>query len=515
MNVNLNGLEVSDYVATVHSSLVTGIDDPVDNNIDYYRVGDNAGCIISGKVFGCNNINGTPKGHAKVHVFKTANSAKDESTDITGRTTYDVDAVYGGGNQADYIPTNDNDFAEVIVDGCSLSSIESVYGGGNAAATPATNVKMKGCYIVNYVFGGGNGYGNLPDGTENPGADVGYHTKGTASYGTGKAVVELQGGTIRSVYGGSNSRGTIRGGTSVTQDNAASPCNLLVKEIYGGGKDADMEGGTLVKIGCIPGLEYVYGGAKDANVSGGVNLAITGGHFKQVFGGNNQSGTIQGPIRLYIEESCDSLVIDSLFIGGNQAPYSIYGYYQDGVDGAGKPIYKVRTKDDTEAAKPHVGATGVPYANPELYITSCTRIGYVFGGGLGSTAVMHGSPTIYIDQVPGAFADYLDIDGDGTKDNNPNALGFIGKVVTGKKVSKGAIFGGGNEADVIGNTNVLIGTRIGTKVELKSQETTAADGTVIKVEETAKGANIYGDVDEGKDISWNAANETLPTTTTP
>ena len=83
-----------------------------------------------------------------------------------------------------------------------------------------------------------------------------------------------------------------------------------------------------------------------------------------------------------------------------------------------------------------------------MNIISCTRIGKVFGGGLGSGATVYGNPTVNIDQIPGAFAAQIDRDGDDVADNNSNALGEIGDV-----------FGGGNEANVVGNTNVNIGTK--------------------------------------------------------
>ena len=83
-----------------------------------------------------------------------------------------------------------------------------------------------------------------------------------------------------------------------------------------------------------------------------------------------------------------------------------------------------------------------------MNIISCTRIGQVFGGGLGSGATVYGNPTVNIDQIPGAFAAQIDRDGNDVADNNSNALGEIGDV-----------FGGGNKANVVGNTNVNIGTR--------------------------------------------------------
>ena len=53
------------------------------------------GTPTAGRLFGCNNVNGTPKGHAKVHVFKTVPKPGQPADG------YDVATVFGGGNNAD------------------------------------------------------------------------------------------------------------------------------------------------------------------------------------------------------------------------------------------------------------------------------------------------------------------------------------------------------------------------------------------------------------------------------
>ena len=178
------------------------------------------GCSVR-RIFGCNDMNGTPKGHALVHVYATRHPNKgtigdkyakytnfDEYTtsSYTGLTElastlgvdvskykttldssaidslkkialenmreaismkkYDVLAVYGGGNLAAYEPTDatSTDDAkkaiartEVIIDGCELTSIKQVYGNGNAASTPASLLQIYGTYEIDELFGGGNG----------------------------------------------------------------------------------------------------------------------------------------------------------------------------------------------------------------------------------------------------------------------------------------------------------------------------------------------------------------------
>ena len=218
---------------------------------------DKKGCIVN-NIFGCNNANGSPKGTVTVHIYKTQNAAAtritnpakadpgdpDPTEKVKGR--YDVAAVYGGGNRAAYRPTDAvNGKTEVVIEGCDETSIGYVYGGGNAAPVPATDVTILSSYEINYLFGGGNGAG-----VGNPGADVGIidqvayaANKATGTYGTGKAVTKLIGGTINYVYGGSNTKGNVRGGTSITMPYTNS-CDLVIKEIYGAGQNAEQDGGV-------------------------------------------------------------------------------------------------------------------------------------------------------------------------------------------------------------------------------------------------------------------------------
>lgn len=394
-------------------------------------------CQVNGSIFGCNNIAGSPEGHVLVHVFKTvkAGNIKDTSKKLEERQTaaqYDLTAVFGGGNQADYLPTTATDYAEVIIDGCDKTSIQEVYGGGYGAATPSTLVKILGTYFINEVFGGGYGAGD-----NNPGANVGYYTykneneKTAYTVGDGKAQVKLYGGMVHTAYGGSNTKGNIRVGSSAGKaTDIEVTCSLQVKNIYGAGKNADQDGGTDLVIGCIPGLKNVYGGARDANIKGGVNLVITGGDFENVFGGNDTSGTIQGPIKVFIEESCDAINIQNLYLGGNLAAYSVYGYYKD-TNGDLKPRTSATDTNPVADGTTAPDATTHQYPDPQLYVTKFTKIDNVYGGGYGIGAVMYGNPTVNINGVK-------------------NLAGNLGEI--------GNVYGGGDAANVEGNTTVNIGT---------------------------------------------------------
>ena len=476
----------------------------------------------TGQIFGANNMNGTPKGHVKVHVKRTVDSGKDTEVARDSRTTYDLAAVYGGGNQADYIPTDATlnpavegnpakiaaACAEVLIEGCDLTSIEYIYGGGNAAAVPATDVTILGTYIADYVFGGGNGKSTAS--FTNPGANIGSYNNGATNYGSGKAVTKIVGGHIHYVFGGSNTLGNVRGGTFMTMPEIAptystgySCCTVRdIRDLYGAGKSARQDGPVNLILGCVTGMNTVYGGARDADIAGGINLTITSGSFAAVYGGNDHTGTIQGPITLNIEETaCDPITITNLYLGGNEAPYSIYGYK----DVAGTLVARTKAEFDALTAE-QKASEGLPYRDPILNVISCTSIGNVYGGGKGSTAIMYGSPTVNLNMIPGKYASSIDRDGDSTPDGNTHALGTIGNV-----------YGGGDAAAVYGTDAINIGTAE-TVTMTSVEDDPATDGVnehTPSVEGTRIIGNVYGGGNEASVFGGTQVNiGTLSYTTT-
>ena len=463
-------------------------------------VEDNAkGCIVKGNIFGCNNVNSSPQEDVTVHIYKTQNALASQiagtvegegavQPKVIGR--FDVNAVYGGGNMAAYLPKgpgaasaadgydgkNTTYSTHVIIDGCESTSIKQVYGGGNAASTPATEVTVNGTYEIDELFGGGNGadritYDEGVNYLDNPGANVGfydysaeentYNTKEKRTtdenlsptfiekyvYGTGVAALNVYGGLINHVFGGSNTKGNVRE-TAITlleekmeENNTETPCcPFRVGDVYGGGKSAPMDADAKMYMACIPGLRAAYGGAENADIQGGVTLNITNGRFDRVFGGNNISGTIHGPIEVNIEETgCRPVIIGELYGGGNLAAYSVYGYNDDGSikESGTKPLYK----------------------DPVVNVKSFTSIGKVFGGGYGSTATVVGSPTVNINVAMGDKATHSDATiGENAKSHDDGEGYPVPSHESGKIGAITNVYGGGNEAKVIGNTNVNIGT---------------------------------------------------------
>lgn len=448
-------------------------------------------------IFGANNINGTPQGHAFVHVIKT--------TPRDGQTTgqYDVPTVYGGGNKAAYEPsqaTSDagQGFAEVLIENCD-NSIQDVYGGGNAAPVPATDVQIYGG-TIDRVFAGGNGLGTSLDPADpgyNKGADVGWlgfrSTGSTREYGSGLAQATIYGGTINQVFGGSNTLGYIRVNTSVSVKEYEGidheVCELNVKNVYGAGNNAPIECPIDICLDCSEGADIIYAGANNADVQD-INLVIASGTYGQVFGGNNAGGAVKGKIIVTIDEKgCTPVIIKELYACGNMADYSVYGYE---VDGDGKTQHRDLYTCDVcghESAtefttcsecsgtaithtKPVVLKTSGDrlYQDPVINVISCTAIGSIFGGGY--KAAVYGDPHVNVNMTTGDFStsDKTDVaawvystDGAGStistrqfktglnfynglkRSGNIDGLGTIGN-----------IYGGGNLAPIYGDTYVNI-----------------------------------------------------------
>lgn len=546
--VNLNGLETGDYVAADHSALVEVYpEEATGENIQYYTLKSKdsnnkaiKGCVVKGSIFGCNNLNGTPKGSVTVNVYKTEGYDGHQRTGYNAETatareaalddiddthhSYEVKAVYGGGNLAAYEPDDaDNKKTQVNIYGCGDTSIQQVYGGGNAASTPATLVHVYGTYEIEEVFGGGNGKDDIShDGgktyIKNPGANVGfkdywdyekekdkeeYDTKekrAAASeiiYGTGAANVNIHGGRIHRVYGGSNTKGNVKT-VAVTMLEDQEVCDFKVDEAYGGGKSAEMDGASRLEMACIPGLKNAYGGAEAADIASDVTLNITNGNFNRVFGGNNVSGTIHGRITVNIEETgCHLITIGQLYGGGNQAAYT------------GPEILDDENK-----------GTGV-FQGPTVNVKSFTSIGEVYGGGYGKTAIVKGDTYVNINVCDGktfdtpakqrveiksanthtgdqliSFSEFKRTDDGGfVTDDDGN------RIVEEKNIhvylppyesgigNIGNVYGGGNAAKVDGSTHVNIGTVDGDI----TFETPTADAEADR-KHTVKGANIVGNV---------------------
>ena len=251
-----------------------------------------------------------------------------------------------------------------------------------------------------------------------------------------------------------------------------------------------------------------------------MTLNITNGTFDRVFGGNNLSGTIDGSITVNVEEvGCKPIMIGELYGGGNQAGYSVYGYNADGTPKeSGTKIYEdpqVNVKSFTSIGKVFGGGFGsgaTMVGNPTVSVNEVygryynqdvsvvgedakTRedgysipshakgkmgaISEVFGGG--NAAKVIGNTTVNIANLPEVYivkevtAGAALPEGCYTRSGaGTTADPFVYTTVTGTASAdvtyyekknvlgvdiRGNVYGGGNNAEVTGNTNVVIGKK--------------------------------------------------------
>ena len=493
---------------------------------------------LRGNVFGCNNVNGTPKDDVQVNIWRTAHTDDNKyPVDAQGHLTVTLDgldvvdpdaqtynnkfainAVYGGGNKANYVPnrvTSGNPHSiTVYVYGCEENTVKTVYGGGNAAnvgtvgtsgITANTNILIDGGRF-DRVFGGGNGYSAdrnhdkpylttdlrcVESETEracedyNPGANI---------YGT--ASTTIKGGLCRQVFGGSNQFGDI---TTVALSIDKSCEDLLIYESFGGANEAVISSNVETSLLCSTGsgdyhIGNFYGGSNMADIRGNVTLNVYGGTYTNVFGGSKGVGGTTNPVAANIVDNptTTDIVEGNVTLnlhggtmvnafGGSDANGNISGnitvnLLQDGdcplvVDtiygGGQNAAYEPVTVNGKKIGSPVVnlwhGQVGEKNDGNVVTVPGC-----VFGGGKGNGAVVTGHPKVNI--------------GDIEHEGNSNQITVLGHV-----------FGGGNAAGVDGIDSVLMLKANSEVVNLfGGGNKAAADTTVVILNVAATVDTIFG-----------------------
>ena len=310
----------------------------------------------------------------------------------------------------------------VLVQKCNTVVNGDVYGGGNAAHVNkngstggTTSVTVTGGTITGtdhgMVFGGGHGNKD-----QNISANVETSTS-----------VIINGGTINRVFGGSNSMGTINGGNAgginVSVSKTDNACPMHITEVYGGGNEANSQAGSIT-VGCTgtftsfdsyEGIENLYGGARKANITmGDILLNVEKGVVKNVFGGNNISGTISGTITVNIDQKDACLHVYDVYGGGNQAYYggtpqvnmkagtvshNVYGGGNNITeDGKGVNGSDVRMSGGIVEGDVYGGCNekGTVLTTSSVKLTNGRVKGSVYGGGLGVNTIVTGRATVEI-----------------------------------------------------------------------------------------------------------------------
>ena len=188
------------------------------------------------------------------------------TTGSTNPTT--ITSVYGGGNQADSAARS------VTVNIESNSTITNAFGGANQASVTETNVNLHGGTVTN-IYGGSNEDGNI-----------------TTSH------ITTTGGTATNVYGGNN-----LGGTTTTSNVTISGGNIT--NVFGGGNEATT--GTS-NINFTSGtVTNTYGGGNKAGITTNTNITLDGGTCTNMYGGSNESGNVPESNITITSGTCDAI----------------------------------------------------------------------------------------------------------------------------------------------------------------------------------------------------------------
>ena len=516
-----------------------------------------------GNIYGCNNANGSPSGNVNVNIYATDHGDDYEhnlypTAPSGGWTvanlatnadfqTYAINQVFGGGNQAAYIPAADKT-ATVHVYNCD-NTIYQVFGGGNAAdvgsssLTTNTNVIIDGGRF-HQVYGGGNGYSATSNHTD---PEQPYYNPGANIYGTASSTIYA--GLIDEIFGGANQWGSVEViDLHVSSSNACAdevygkvfgcaneaPYNKSVTttiecgvgtigELYGGSNQASIgdpsnhNTGVDVTLNLYGGGPYnnVFAGSKGAtskaaDIYGNVTLNLYGGNVINAFGGSDVNGNITGNITVNVldyETTNCGLDLTNVYGASNATAYNPDEGYKDG------PVINVMHIKQTEGIRGNVfggGNQGAVTANPTVnvgyddasmstlipegyLIAEASRRAYVTGnvyGGGNEAGVT--SPTVNI--ISGTVA----TDVYGGCNTNGTVTGDIAVNLTGGTVGNDVFGGGkGNATATQGNVTVTINGGAVTRdvyggSALGQVNDALADLTKVWLKSGTVGGNLYG-----------------------
>lgn len=269
-------------------------------------------------------------------------------------------AVFGGSNTKGTI-AKDMKLNIVPDGGCGLELIGNLYGGGNLAPSKGGSLTVEcGDIVLGNVYGGANAA--YVDGdvtlTIKGGSNIDYVFGGSRSVAAenhvggyainGNVTLILKGGTIANAFGGSDTKGNIKGNVRVLVDDAEDAgCPLKVDNVYGGGKDAayvpEEATAATPTVDVVNGTvnNAVFGGGLGAgatvtanptvNIGGtGANRAVVGGRLiddsadgkGDVFGGGSEADVLKdgdNTGNTSVTLSGNAEVMGNVYGGGNKA----------------------------------------------------------------------------------------------------------------------------------------------------------------------------------------------------
>ena len=459
--------------------------------------------VVEGSVFGGANSNGfgsngdntylvdiNMSGGTVGYLYGGSNSTgtvyADVDIDITGGTI--VNDVFGGGygsntrvNGTINIDTKTNDDSSLIA--------KNIYGGSangsvNSSYSDTTNVTIDGGTVTDSVYGAGKGETATPQTSGDITVTVlngninrvfgGNNLRGTLSHSGDELQVIVNGGTINEVFGGSNGSNA-----GATETNVTINGGRILSAVYGGGNQATtttsnvtVNGGTFAEFdreGYLVGTAgEVYGGGYAAAVTTtNVNIE-NGSNVYNVYGGSNQ----QGLVRTSNVNNNGGNVLCNTYGGGNIAEVTTSNNNLNGTE------YTYKLKDNetvynTSCGNAFGGGAKADVNNSNITLKGSTLLN-VYGGSNQAGTVSNSNVVINNGNVQTVFGG--NNAGGSTVNSNvsineSNGILSVENVFGGSNGSGATIggntyteirngtvtqdvFGGGNEAKVIGSTEV-------------------------------------------------------------
>ncbi len=487
-----NGREGYSEIGTVNNSNVV-----IDGN-----------AIINKNVYGGGNYGATGQN----------GSNKTYNTNIVIHSGEIKGSVYGGGNNNGAGSTSNTTNISISMDGGEVSG--SIYGGSRSKGRiyGSTNINVTAGTVYSDIYGGGEGgyeddnnYGtyvrdnvDITIGNSSGGPTINGSVYGGSAFGSvntvsenatannntinvtvnngnilnsvyggakgsdtftpqvcGNITVDINGGTIPSVYGGCDQSGKPLGSATVYMDGGT------VTNIYGGGNKTSIDDTNIYLRGGTS--TTVYGGSNQLGDVINTNIHVQGGITNTIFGGNNEGGT------------CQNTNID---VHGGTINTAIYG--------GGNLVDTISTKIDIykiENTLPAVYGGGNQAGATTTLINTYSGEGNVnitdvYGGsnqsgnvGESTINVRHGNITsVYGGNNAGGETDKT----------NVNISG--GTITT--------VYGGGNEADTT-NTNVSITNGTINLVYGGGNQAKVKEDTNVSMSGGTVNTTIYGGGNEG------------------
>ena len=359
--------------------------------------------------------------------------------------------VYGGGNLSMVGNTR--------IDAYS-GSFGAIFGGTHGVKTEVAGDLDASYDCVNTEI---NYYGGMDK------ADMNLYGTGANSGATGTATINLHGGKVNNVYGGSLAEGyTAKTVVNVPETSS----NLQANALFGGALgesegrpcDVGVSNVTFASTTATATVEDgIYGGNHTARATKETNVAISvpvmnqHGNLLSIYGAGYGAGTVAGSTHVTLNAGAE---VANVYGGGREGKvYNVYNHY-DTSDAFAK--YSNNGRHATWQIIDYPQNTLVEINGTSQKIAHVT--GNVYGAGLGEDANTCGKTKVCLlggtvdgDIYGGGFAGTM-LSLDNTKDYDAN----IGTLCTINGGQVRNVFGGGYQGKIEGNSGVSIGTTTGT-----------------------------------------------------